>query len=139
MVDGVKCGTHVEKSQKSEPRPIDSPINVREEAQEEGLGGDCMVESLLHDYIPTRVLRSSDQHLLENPKSSTAKASRAFRHSAPVVWNSLSANTRCATSPGSFKQLLKTELLRLHSAANLFFLCIRVILTDESLHVKPTV
>ncbi len=66
--------------------------------------------SLLHDYIPTRVLRSSDQHLLENPKSSTAKASRAFRHSAPVVWNNLSANTRCATSPVSFKQLLKTEL-----------------------------
>src|SRR6218665_1648792 len=66
--------------------------------------------SLLHDYIPTRVLRSSDQHFLENPKSSTAKASRAFRHSAPVVWNNLSANTRCATSPVSFKQLLKTEL-----------------------------
>src|SRR6218665_1466770 len=61
--------------------------------------------SLLHDYIPTRVLRSSDQHLLENPKSSIAKASRAFRHSAPVVWNNLSANTRCATSPVSFKQL----------------------------------
>ena len=32
MVDDVKCGTHVEKSQKSEPRPIDSSINVREEA-----------------------------------------------------------------------------------------------------------
>ena len=47
--------------------------------------------------------------------------------------------TRCATSPVSFKQLLKTELLRLHSTANLFFLCIRVILTDESLHVKPIV
>jgi len=42
--------------------------------------------------------------------SSTAKASRAFRHSAPVVWNNLSANTRWATSPVSFKQLLKTEL-----------------------------
>ena len=46
------------------------------------------------------------------------KASRAFRHSAPVVWNSLSANTRCANSPVSFKQLLKTELF---AAANLFF------------------
>src|SRR6218665_4167524 len=43
--------------------------------------------SLLHDYIPTCVLRSSDQHFLENPKSSTAKASQGFRHSAPVVWN----------------------------------------------------
>jgi len=49
-------------------------------------------------------------HLLEKPKSSTTNASRAFIHSAPVVWNSLSANTRCATSTGSFKQLLKTEL-----------------------------
>ena len=29
--------------------------------------------SLLHDYIPTHVLRSSDQHLLEKPKSYTAK------------------------------------------------------------------
>src|SRR6218665_2637683 len=65
---------------------------------------------LLHDYIPTRALRSSDQHLLENPKSSTAKTSRTFRLSAPVVWDNLSANTRCATSPVSFKQLLKTEL-----------------------------
>src|SRR6218665_3394587 len=70
----------------------------------------CHIYSLLHDYIPTRVLRSSDQHLLENPKSSTAKASRAFRHSAPVVWNSLSANTRCPELAVSFKQLLKTEL-----------------------------
>ena len=45
MVDGVKCGTHVEKSQKSELRPIDSPINVREEAQEEGLGGVAFPEA----------------------------------------------------------------------------------------------
>jgi len=66
--------------------------------------------SLLHDYIPTRQLRSSDHHLLEKPKSSRAKASRAFRNSAPAVWNGLSINTRCATSPGSFKKLLKTEL-----------------------------
>ena len=41
MVDGVKCGTHVEKSQKNELRLIDSPINVREEAQEEDLGGEA--------------------------------------------------------------------------------------------------
>src|SRR6218665_1022392 len=65
---------------------------------------------VLEPYIPTRVLRSNDQHLLEKPKSSTATDSRAFRNSALAVWNSLSVNTRCATSPGSFKQLLKTEL-----------------------------
>ena len=47
MVDGVKCGTHVEKSQKSElrPGPVDSPINVREEAQEDGLGGVAFPEA----------------------------------------------------------------------------------------------
>jgi hypothetical protein len=66
--------------------------------------------STLHDYIPTRVLRSRDKHLLEVPKLNTAKASRAFRNAAPVVWNSLTMGTRCATSPGSFKKLLKTEL-----------------------------
>src|SRR6218665_1571769 len=65
---------------------------------------------VLEPYIPTRVLRSNDQHLLEKPKSSTATDSRAFRNSALAVWNSLSVNTHCATSPGSFKQLLKTEL-----------------------------
>ena len=68
------------------------------------------LHSILHDYIPTRALRSSDQHLLEKPKLSSAKASRAFRNSAPVVWNRLSVNNRCATSSGSFKKLLKTEL-----------------------------
>ena len=45
MVNGVKCGTHIEKSQKNELRPIDSPINVREEAQEEGLGGVAFPEA----------------------------------------------------------------------------------------------
>ena len=68
------------------------------------------LHSMLRDYAPARVLRSGDQHLLKRPRTSTAKASRAFRCSAPVVWNSLSVNTRCATSPGSFKKLLKTEL-----------------------------
>ena len=47
MVDGVKCDTRVEKSQKSELRPIDSPINVREEAQEECLGGVAFSEARL--------------------------------------------------------------------------------------------
>jgi len=47
VVDGVKRGTHVERRQKSELRPIDSPINVREEAQEEGLGGVALPEARL--------------------------------------------------------------------------------------------
>src|SRR6218665_2551605 len=119
------------------PHSFQNNIQSRpDDLQSTPIKGTKLSLSLLHDYIHTRVLRSSNQHLLENPKSSTAKASRAFRHSDPVVWNNLSANIRCATSPDSFKQLLKTEL---HSAANLFFPCIRVIFTDESLHVKPIV
>src|SRR6218665_727729 len=92
--------------------------------------------SLLHDYIPTRALRSSDQHLLENPKSSIAKASRAFRHSAPVVCQ---RTLVAQPHPLASNNCLRLNFLWLHSAANLFFLCIRVILTDESLHVKPIV
>src|SRR6218665_2452791 len=41
--------------------------------------------------------------------------------------------------PGASNNCLRLNILRLHSAANLLFMCIRVILTDESLHVKPTV
>src|SRR6218665_2396443 len=95
--------------------------------------------SLLHDYIPTRVLRSSDQHLLENLKSSTAKASRAFRHSLRLFGTTCQRTLVAQPHPGTSNNCLRLNFLRLHSAADLFFLCIRVILTDESLHVKPIV
>src|SRR6218665_391782 len=41
--------------------------------------------------------------------------------------------------PLASNNCLRLNFLLLHSAANLFFLCIRVILTDESLHAKPIV
>src|SRR6218665_2388453 len=41
--------------------------------------------------------------------------------------------------PLASNNCLRLNFLRLHSAANLFFLCIRVILPDASLHVKPIV
>src|SRR6218665_3112639 len=61
----------------------------------------------LYSYSCVEIQRSISSG---KPEIVHSKASRAFRHSAPVVWNSLSANTRCVTSPESFKQLLKTEV-----------------------------
>jgi len=47
MVDGVNSGTRVEKSRKSELRPIDSPVHFRQETEEEGLGGVAFSEARL--------------------------------------------------------------------------------------------
>jgi len=43
----------------------------------------------IHDYQPTRMLRSSTAHLLQLPLVLTSVASRAFTVTAPIVWNSL--------------------------------------------------
>jgi len=44
------------------------------------------------------------------PQSVTAFASRAFTIAAPVVWNSLSANTRSADSLTCFERRLQSGL-----------------------------
>ena len=64
----------------------------------------------LHDYQPTRMLRSSTAHLLQRPLVLASIASRSFSVAAPTVWNSLSVNTRSADSFASFKRRLKYEL-----------------------------
>jgi len=64
----------------------------------------------LRDYQPARTLRSSTAPQLQRPQSVTAFASRAFTIAAPIVWNSLSANTRSADSLTCFKRRLKSEL-----------------------------
>ena len=58
----------------------------------------------------TLSLRSSTAPQLQRPQSVTAFASRAFIIAAPIVWNSLSANTRSADSLTCFKRRLKSEL-----------------------------
>jgi len=68
------------------------------------------LHSLLHSYAPVRSLRSEGQFLLNKTKTLTVAASRAFRHSAPEIWNSIALKTRRAASVGIFKNLLKTEL-----------------------------
>ena len=68
---------------------------------------------LLHQYQPTRSLRSSTRHLLSVPRShTTTYGDRAFSVSAPKLWNSLSIEIRLSTSLNSFKTSLKTFLFK---------------------------
>ena len=73
--------------------------------------------SYLHDVIryhaPTRHLRSDGRGLLHVDRANSAFAERAFRHSAPAIWNSLPQHliTDLPALP-TFKRHLKTELYR---------------------------
>jgi len=69
-----------------------------------------MLHDLLQEYQPTRTLRSSTAHLLHQRYASTSVSSRAFSVAAPTVWNQLTVNTRNASTLGTFKTRLKTEL-----------------------------
>jgi len=66
--------------------------------------------SLINNYVPTRTLRSSDQHLLTQPRVKLILATKAFSVSAPTIWNCLPFACRVATSLSTFKRLLKTHL-----------------------------
>ena len=68
------------------------------------------LHSLLDNYIPSRNLRSEGQHLLRIPFQKSAAARRSFAFAAPTVWNILNSSTLEATSIGTFKTRLKTEL-----------------------------
>jgi len=59
---------------------------------------------------PTNRLERFGRPQLQRPQSVTAFASHAFTIAAPVVCNSLSANTRSADSLTCFKRRLKSEL-----------------------------
>ena len=52
----------------------------------------------LHEYLPTRNLRSASALLLQQPPATTVFSSRAFPVVAPsvCVWNSLNIHTRSA-------------------------------------------
>jgi len=60
----------------------------------------------------THHLRSSTTPLLHRPTTRTHFADRAFRCSAPAIWNSLNADTLCCSSLALFKHSLKTFLFR---------------------------
>jgi hypothetical protein len=74
--------------------------------------------SYLYDLVKFRTsvrdLRSSSRiNCLQTDSSKTVFASRAFRHSAPIIWNNLPSElTDDLSSLNSFKSRLKTHLFR---------------------------
>ena len=73
------------------------------------LGLPTYLSLLPKQYTPTHSLRSSSQDLLTIPRSRTKTAARHFSLVAPrVVWNSVLATVRAASSVGSFRSQLHT-------------------------------
>ena len=66
--------------------------------------------SLLHPYLSGSIhtLRSSNDHLLANPRCRTEFGKRAFSSAAPSVWNSIPIEIRSSPSLPSFKRRLKS-------------------------------
>jgi len=60
--------------------------------------------------IPPVALSSYSLDLLQVPLTTKAVSRKAFRFSAPTVWNSIPQNIRLSSSIGSFKRNLKTYL-----------------------------
>jgi len=65
---------------------------------------------LVHVSEPTRLLRSADRLLLDQPRTNTAIASRAFSVAAPKIWNSLPPSITACDNYCTFKSKLKTHL-----------------------------
>ena len=88
------------------------------------------LHSLLDNYTPSRNLRSEGQHLLRIPFRKSAAARRSFCFAAPTIWNSLNSSTRDATSIGTFKTRLKTELFNsaFQWTSTVLLPCIRIVL-----------
>ena len=77
------------------------------------LAPDYLTE-LLHFYIPSRDLRSSDPSLslLVVPKTRTGFGDRSFEAAAPALWNSLPPAIKHSSSVKVFKKQLKTFLFQ---------------------------
>ena len=63
-------------------------------------------------HVPARQLRSSVTPSLHKPATRTRFADRAFRCTAPTVWNSLNTDTVNSSSLSTFKSRLKTHYFR---------------------------
>ena len=91
--------------------PIDKRINFKLATlifKAQTTHSPTYLATLLHPYIPSRSLRSSDQQLLQSHYVKTNFGSRAFRSAAPSIWNSLPLHIRSASSLNAFKSALKT-------------------------------
>ena len=71
------------------------------------------LSELLEAYIPRRMLRSSTQMLLHEPKFNLKTyGSRAFSVCEPRLWNSLPLEIRRCDCIDTFKKKLKTHLFK---------------------------
>ena len=66
------------------------------------------LRSLITSYVSPRLLRSSDQCLLSQPRTRTCIGQRVFSVCAPTVWNSLPLSIRLSPTLATFKRNLKT-------------------------------
>ena len=91
---------------------IDFKILLLAFKAQNGLGPQYITD-LLPPYVPPRSLRSSEEALLQIPKTRLAtKGDQAFAVYAPRLWNALPLEIRKANSLASFKSLLKMYLFR---------------------------
>jgi hypothetical protein len=71
------------------------------------------VREMLNYYEPPRLLRSSKKLLLDEPKGNLKTyGDRAYSVIAPKWWNKLPINIRLCDSVDTFKQQLKTHLMK---------------------------
>ena len=70
------------------------------------------LNSSVSRYLPSRTLRSQDTCLLVVPRTKTVFGSRAFRVTAPTVFNSLPQDIRSTDNISTFCRLLKTFYFR---------------------------
>ena len=69
------------------------------------------LQELIHEYKPTRNLRSTSQFLLVTPSVSTQSyGQRSFTSAAAELWNNLPYNIKISKTVNQFKCSVKTYL-----------------------------
>ena len=86
-------------------------VTVTYEARLSGLPSYLQHE--IHDYRPSRTLRSTSALLLQQQPATISFAARVFCAAAPTVWNSLGVHTHSADTFLTFKNRLKLNSLNL--------------------------
>ena len=76
------------------------------------INSPAYLATLLNSYKPARTMRSTNNNLLQIPRTKTVTGTRALRCAAPQLWNSLPANITWFHSLDCFRQKLKSFLFR---------------------------
>ena len=74
------------------------------------INAPAYLATLLNSYKPARILRCTNNNLLQIPHTKTVTGTRAFRCAAPQLWNSLPVNITSLHSIDCFRQNLQTFL-----------------------------